>query len=374
MMALLQYGPDRTAARSIVRPFDPVSWAYMHLGRPGRDGRHTQVRAIRERLIADGASPAGVEAVSDRLQQAPVSPTAFAVFADLDGTILHEQALAFGRFDDVAGCTSPADVSALLAADQARPPFVCAVVDRIGADVTYAAGGSAVEREVGIVGPDDDIRHNAPGGWAGLSQSRFEHRAQDSWQHNARRVAERVEGYVAQVDAQAVIIGGEAHVAGLVVDALRVPEGVLVEHLDASRAADRDRAEHARRLHDALESVAERQTRRLLDAFVEDLGTDRAVQGLHDTVSALAAGRVSTLLVEPVAANDRVWFSSGATEVYPGRDQANQSMKPIDSGPLALVAVRAALLSGARVRILSPGSAPTPADGVGALCRFGSAT
>src|SRR6476646_9176386 len=98
-MTLLQYGPNRTAARSIVRPFEPVAWAYMHLGRPGLDERHSQIRAIRERLAADGASAACVDALTERLQQAPVSPAALAVFADADGTILHEQALAFEQFD-----------------------------------------------------------------------------------------------------------------------------------------------------------------------------------------------------------------------------------------------------------------------------------
>src|SRR5690349_15917135 len=259
-MTLLHYGPDRTAARGIVQPFEPVAWAYLQLGRLGLDERHSQIRAIRERLAADGASNACGESIAERLRRAPVAPATYAVFADADGMILHDQALPFEQFDDVAGYTSPADVTALLAADQIRPPFVCAVVDRAGADLTYASGGNADEREVSVTGPDDDIRHNAPGGWAGLSQSRFENRAQDSWQHNARRVAEQIDAYVAKVDAQAVIIGGEERIAGLVTDAMHVPDVVLVEQLDASRAADRDRAAHTRRLRAELERIAERQT------------------------------------------------------------------------------------------------------------------
>jgi Bacterial archaeo-eukaryotic release factor family 2 len=373
-MTLLQYGPDRTAARAIVRPFQPVSWAYMHLGRPGKDARHSQLRAIRERVGAGGASLASIEALSDRLQQAPVSPSTLAVFADTDGTIVHEQALPLEHFDDVAGYSSPADVSALLAADQARPPFVCAVVDRLGADITYAPGGDGAEHEVSVVGPDDDIRHNAPGGWAGLSQSRYENRAHDSWQHNARRVAERIDDYAVLVDAQAVIICGKERATGLVGDALHVAHDVLVEHLDGSRTAGHDRAAQARRLRDALDRVAERQTRQLLATFGEGLGTGRAVQGARDTVSALAAGRVAILLVDPAAAVGNVWFGAGATELYADHDQALLAPGAVESGPLARVAIRAALLSGAQVRILPAGAEPTPLDGIGALCRFGAPT
>ena len=371
-MTLLQYGPNRTAARGLVQRFEPVAWAYLQLGRLGLDERHSQVRVIRERLAADGASARCIEALADRLRHAPVAPATLAVFADADGTILHDQTLAFEQFDDVAGYSSPADVSALLAADQVRPPFVCAVVDRVGADITYASGGDSASRAVSVTGPDDDIRHNAPGGWASLSQSRFEHRAQDSWRHNARRVAERVEGYAAKVDAQAVIIFGEERVTGLVSEAMHLPDVVLVERLDGSRAADRDRATHTRRLRESLARVADRQTAQLLDTLVEELGTDRAVQGVSETVSALAAGRVSTLLVDPVAAARDIFFSAGATELWTDHDDAMQSMRPIESARLARVAIRAALLSGARVRILPTKVVSAPVDGIGAVCRFGA--
>ena len=129
-----------------------------------------------------------------------------------------------------------------------------------------------------------------------------------------------------------------------------------------------------RRLRDALDRVSERQTRQLLAAFAEELGTYRAVQGVRDTVSALAAGRVATLLVDPVAVAGNIWFSAGATELYAAHDQAILATGPIDSGPLARVAIRAALLSGAQVRILPPETGPTPVDGIGALCRFGAPT
>jgi hypothetical protein len=373
-MTLLQYGPDRTAARAVVRPFQPVSWAYMHLGRPGLDARHSQLRAIRERVSAGGANPASIEALSDRLQQAPVAPSTLAVFAASDGTIVHEQALAIADFDDVAGYSSPADVSALLAADQARPPFVCAEVDRVGADITYAPGGNGVEHQVSVVGPDDEIRPTASAGRAGLLQSRYENRAYDSWQHNARRVAERIDEYAARVDAQAVIICGEERVAGLVGDALHLPHDVLVEYLDGSRAAGHDRTVQARRIRGALDRVAERQTSQLLATFAEDLGTGRAVQGAGDTVSALAAGRVAILLVDPATAVGSVWFGTGGTELYSDDDQVLLAPGPVESGPLVSVAIRAALLSGAQVRMLPPGTAPTLLDGIGALCRFGAPT
>jgi hypothetical protein len=95
----------------------------------------------------------------------------------------------------------------------------------------------------------------------------------------------------------------------------------------------------------------------------------RGVAGVANTLAALAAGRVRTLLVSDDVSDQRVaWFGPGIPcldESSLGVVPANQ---PLRSGSLVDVAVRAALLTDADVRVLSD------ADGVperiGGLCRF----
>ena len=68
-------------------------------------------------------------------------------------------------------------------------PHVVAVADRAGGYLTgYDADGSAVQT-ASVTGPDDEIERNSPGGWA---QGRYQHRAEDSWAHNAAALGQRL--------------------------------------------------------------------------------------------------------------------------------------------------------------------------------------
>lgn len=185
------FGPDPTAARAVVEPFAPVAWAYLRLEHPGVEERATRVRALVNELHRSGSTDAASAAVAEQLLHAPVAPGVLAVFAADDGQVLHTRMID-APLEDRAGCSMPADTVALLEDDQRRPPFVCVVIDRAGADLTYSEGGGAADRYATVTGPDDEISHPAAGGWAGLAQSRIQRRASDSWQHNAHRVAGRV--------------------------------------------------------------------------------------------------------------------------------------------------------------------------------------
>ncbi|NUP51572.1 MAG: hypothetical protein HOW97_30280, partial [Catenulispora sp.] len=86
---------------------------------------------------------------------------------------------------------------------------------------------------------------------------------------------------------------------------------------------------------------------------------------------ALAQGRVRTLLVTDSGADERVaWFGARPTEVSGHRGDLEQTGTHPRHGRLVDAAVRAALLTDAEVRVLEPGTAGAPAQGLGALCRF----
>jgi release factor family 2 len=183
-------------------------------------------------------------------------------------------------------------------------------------------------------------------------------------------VAERVSALAGEVDAQTVIVAGEPHVVGDLRDWLRVGSDTLVVTIAGSRAADRDQSLHKDHVRSALREVAAWQTQRLLELLAEHVDDGLAVRGEAATVRALAAGRVSTLLIVPGACGRRSWFGADPKDIYLGDHEAVRSVRPIRAAPLVHAAVRSALLSGARVRVVPPAG---ELDGVpmAALCRYG---
>src|SRR5664279_543169 len=367
----LAAGPYQSAARSIVAPFDPVAYVYVGLGvRADEDERDLRSRRAVENLLQQGASEQAAAAIAARIAAAPPAPAMLAACAATDGTVLYEQVLADTELPDEAGCQSPPPVTGLLAWEQSSPPYLLVVTDRTGADITAAAGAGQPEQTWTVVGPDDEIeRKHGPGGW---SQPSYQHRVEDSWRHNAARVAQEVTAHAAAVGAQVLVLSGDVRAVQLLSDRLTDDPAVLVRHISGSRAADGSQASRASRLEAVLREAADTQTARLLDALQEHLEPGGlAVEGVEDTVEALANGRVATLLVQAMPGDPRTaWFGAGPTEVYPDHDAAVLSGVPVRQGHLVDVATRSALLAGAHVRVIPPGTPGEPAGGIGAICRY----
>lgn len=145
-------------------------------------------RAIAKRLAEQGADDPTVEALGRRVAAEPVFPSELALFAS-DGRIRLIQPVPGDARFDRARFGAPPDLVPLLAWLQGHPAYVAVVTDRLGADVVTVPAGAVNGRTTTVVGPDDEIERNAPGGWA---QPRYQRRAEDSWQHNAAAVAEAV--------------------------------------------------------------------------------------------------------------------------------------------------------------------------------------
>jgi len=370
--AVMKFGPDQAAVREIVRGVDPVAWAYVGLAGQGEDERELRWRKVAESLERDGAPAEPVATMAARFAAAPQGPLTIAMFASADGTLVHGQLLSQMDVPDRAGYCAPPAVRPVLRWAQERPPSVLVVTDRTGADITVGAGGDEPVRAVSIAGPDDEIERNAPGGTA---QPRYQRRAEDSWKHNAVRVAEEVVARIAEVGAQVLVLSGDVRAVQLLTERLPTEPVVVVKHISGSRAADGSQPERRIQVEQALREASEAQNALLLELFQSNLNAGgRSVEGWAHTIDALAAGRVAALLIASAADDDRVvWFGRGATELYRDHDAALLSGTPVTSGRWADAAVRAALLSGAHVRVISADAPGVPREGIGAVCRFGSA-
>lgn len=370
---------DKSALDVMLRVPDAVASVYLGPA-PGVANEYqlewsTRWRSIAEVLREGGTDEATISALEGSV--APISSaraasgtTEVVAFAR-DGQILAMFPTPGASWPDTARATAPAQVLPLLAWAQARPPYVLVAIDRVGADIEVSPGSGSPPLTLTVDGPDDEIERNAPGGF--LAQGRYQRRAEDSWKHNAGVVAEQVTAALERVGARLLVVSGDVRATQLLRE--RLPEWVhrlvVVEQIKGSRAADGSQESRADVVAGVVRAAADRELDDLLRTFGEERSPGGlAVEGEHATLDALAEGRIGTLLVREEYADQRnAWFGAGPTDVQP-TDQPPPAWPEPRLGQLTDVAVRAALLTGARVRVLPAEGQEGPAEGLGGICRF----
>lgn len=362
---------NRKAMRELVRPLEPILSIYLGL-RPDTptvdpvEDLSLRWRAFAGELIEQGATPSTVEAVGRHLAALPAAPTEVCLFA-ADDRVLFEQQMPGGVAVDQARYAAPARLVPLLTWLQQHPAHVTIVTDRTGADVTAVGTGEVNGTTETVVGPDDEIERNAPGGWA---QPRYQRRAEDSWRHNAAAVAEATLRALKQTGAGLLLLAGDVRAVQLLEE--RLPDhrnqGVCLRHVPGGRQPDGSASARRVAVGEQVAAYAVELSAKLLDQFEAERGPrGRAVEGIAATLAALAEGRAETLLlVENPGDNRRAWFGPDILCID-DPSQAGARLTGLREGRLVDVAVRAALLTDADVRVVDGAS---PAEGIGALCRF----
>lgn len=88
--------------------------------------------------------------------------------------------------------------------------------DRVGADLTAFDGGAVLATQT-VDGSTEHIHRGHPGGW---SQRRFQQRAENTWEDNARHVADAVTTLAREVEAQLVAVAGDVRAQTFILEAL----------------------------------------------------------------------------------------------------------------------------------------------------------
>ncbi|HSA53845.1 MAG TPA: Vms1/Ankzf1 family peptidyl-tRNA hydrolase [Yinghuangia sp.] len=185
---------------------------------------------------------------------------------------------------------------------QLGDPVPCLVVhvDRTGAElVAEDADGNADDRRVTpVTDATAPIHKVQAGGW---SHPRYQRRAANTWEANARGVAEEVERTAARIGADVIAVDGDPRARGLLRSHLDRPWSErLVEAEGRNGSTVREAVEKVRET--TREALAERFCRRRADG-------DGVVEGLAPTVEALAAARVDTLVLHNhPESTARLWF------------------------------------------------------------------
>jgi nucleotide-binding universal stress UspA family protein len=310
-----------------------------------------QWRERRDGLATMGASEVCLKAIDEAVAEAHMYGTTLYAIADDSGmrhiSHLHTQApLEFATRE-----TLPI-FGALLAKRQEHIPHICATADRLGAQITcYENGGNALHRVV-EGDPTDPIRKVQMGGW---SQRRYQMRAEDTWDHNAKDVAAALEHMTADCKPRAIFLAGDVRAVQLIESHLSSATAQLVAEVAGSRANDGQELIDTEHVAMELARIAADDTTALLDKYAEEKGQkDRAAGGVQDVIDALEQGRVEVLLV-PDRQNDerQCWFGEQPSQIALSEHRVRAlGARDARGGRLSDALIRSAIGSGSGIRVV----------------------
>lgn len=325
-------------------------------------------QTLRRELEEAGTPVEALDAVDELLPDAHTRGRCLSAIVAVDGTVLHHGNHPDPPHRDVGRWAELPGLAPVVEWRQSRPAHIIVLTDRTGADIFVFEALGGRDFQIEVEGSDDVIRKVAPGGW---SQRRFQQRAEDSWESNAKVVADRLARIVDKVGAQLVVAAGDVRALQLLREALPPQIDALVQQVEGSRSPDGSVdaiAEDAVRL---VATAVAHDTSELLAKFREELGQhDRAANGPEDVVAALAAGRVDVLLLHDDPDDERTaWIGPEgahiALEVGPLKEMGVDA--PVEARlPDALL--RAAVGTSAKVRVVP--AASVLKGGAGAILRW----
>jgi hypothetical protein len=324
-------------------------------------------KTIRHDLPRKNVPEAVLERIDEIVPDAHLDGGGLAVIAD-EGEILHvEHGPSLAVNDEATWGPSPR-LLPIIRWRQSEPTYVVVMTDRTGADLFGFRRGSP-ELHAEVEGKHDEIRKVQAGGW---SQRRYQQRAEDSWEQNAEQVAERVTRLVDQITPAFVAVAGDVRAVALLRESLPERVGELVHVIEKEIPRKLEESDPIPGDVWALVQQHVRETgEALLARFAEERGQhDKAAEGVDATARALAMAQVAVLLITDGSEDDhQLWFGAKPALLSP----TDQELKELgvdspEQGPAMDVLTRAALGTGAGIRVLDDGEAV--GEGVGALLRW----
>ena len=337
-------------------------------------------RSARQRLAADGADEATLDAVGEALSGATHDSRGQAVFA-ADGAVRLSVHLPSPPRQEISRYSPLPHVMPLLAQLPPRAPHVRVAAARGGAEVVAVpARPTDPDRPPGpiegtparqVTGSHSWPVHKVSAG--GLSELRLQRSVEETWAANAKEAVAAATAAADRVGAEFVVVGGDVRERGMLIEVLPArlrDNAVIVDRETAADAAVFDEAaaaEAARR--------AEAASRARLDEFrarmdVRDLAVRRAAEGLSGTLAALRDGLAQdVLLADNPSSTATAWAGPGPDDVAVTAEElgAGETGGSVRDRADAVLS-RAAARTDAGLFFLPPDAAPLR-DGVGALLR-----
>jgi hypothetical protein len=357
----------------IARLFEaPGPFLSMYLATGGDVENAAQRVAVRWKTLRGELTEAGVpegtlEAIDPLVEGSHTAGATLAVIAAADG-VVHAGSLPHPPPREwVVRQGNLPDVLPLLEWAQSLVPHVAVLTSRAHAELAARVAERTEQVEVEGARPPH-LSRTAPGGW---SQPRYQHRAEVQWERNATEVAEVLARIVDRVRPRFVAAAGDVRA----IELLREQSPKRVQELFQVVGGElRDIGEVLEEAERLAAATAEADANALLDEFEQERGQrNRAADGAEATFEALARHQVRALLVRDRPDDERTaWFGGEPGQVALGSEAllAEGEATPVEDR-LVAVAVRAALGTGAEVRVLGPETDRRgPSDGLGAVLRY----
>jgi hypothetical protein len=321
---------------------------------------------LRRDLEGRGADEAVLAAVDPLVADAHLEGECLVAIANTKG-MLHVSHQPDPPTRDVGRWGPLPTIGPLLEWRQSQVPHIVALVDRKGADIFVFRSGAPDEHSE-IAGGDHPLHKPSAGGW---SQKRYQRRAENTWNANAHEVADALVELVDAEQPRLIAVGGDVRAVELLKEALPARATELVHEIDGTRAADGSVDESVEQVTRLVATAVAADTKDLLAKFREERGqADRAADGPADTLAALSKSQVEVLLVHADPDDSRTaWFGRDAIPVAErATDLTDLGVPDAQNGPLVDVALRAALGTGAGIRMIPGAGGPT--GGIGAILRW----
>jgi hypothetical protein len=332
-------------------------------------------RNLRNELADQGVAAGLLDAIDRVVADAHLAGPGVGVIADTTGVRLVDH----GPLREIEERAVVAQVPSLLPIirwRQEQPTVLVVLTDRRGADI-FALRRSEPDVEQTVEGDDEPIRKVHPGGW---SQRRYQERAENTWESNARNVADAVHRVADRVEPRVLAVAGDVRAVTLLREALRDDVDRLVHVIAGERPSDGGGDPLPDEVRDVVVTSVRQDGRALLERFREELGQrDLGVEGFGETLPALSRAQVGVLLVGDTS-DARAWVGPDPTQIAASADDIRGlGVEDAHEVAGADAAVRAALGTGAAVRVYEVGDADSasaidareaPREGVGALLRW----
>lgn len=326
----------------------------------------TAWKNLRRELADAGAPDVVLDRMEENVADAHQRGACLAMVADAED-VRHTEHGPVLPARDLAEWAPLPRLTGILEWRQSAPSYIVVLADRTGADL-HAVGYGGLELDTSAGGDADPVRKVGPGGW---SQRRYQERAENTWEENAEDVAAMLARMADAVDPSVIFVGGDVRALQLLRDEVRDDLRGKLDEIPGGRSPDGSLDEVAEEIDRRLEIVTGQESMALVERFREEAGQgDRAAEGVGPTLAALGRAQVDTLLVVEDADDRRTaWFGPEPVHValQPGQLRALGVDEPSEAR-LIDVAVRAALGTGAAVRIVPAEAGPQ--EGLGAILRW----
>ena len=286
--------------RKLVRVSAPKLSIYLHaspLGDVERQQQSVRWHELRQALAERGAVATDLELLDRAVDDLPAGDRVLAALVST-GEIWVSAELEHSDETDSAVLGTWPRIIPLLRWEQQQIPTVAAVVHHGEAELSVHRSGVPVDVPVThelIVGADDEIERNAPGGW---SQSRYHRRAEDSWANNATEFAHDISDLVRSAGARLLALSGDVREVQLVLE--RLPGDV--RRMTRTDVRAKPGPDSSVRIDDAdlrrlMSDTARLERRQAVVDFDEAGGRGRAVEGASEVRQALTNGAAQRLIV-----------------------------------------------------------------------------